>query len=247
MKANLFLADQKKELESVIIGEVILENKYVLIGSILSPQNFANYLEADNRIIWDTLEKMYPSIPIDLITITSKLYDWHGIDYSSVLAGYTERIASTYHIRYHAILLLELDLRIKLSKILNNQLEKSKANENFEKAGEIHQMIKYIENTKNDLFDTIQGASRYLESLGYSEEFKAVNNLISFLPDKLVKIREDSQIETCINHLSKISNMRPEFEPLLDGLIGAIKKVLQTDDINQSIINQKITELINSI
>lgn len=81
MKTNLFLTDHKKELESMIIGEVLLESKYVLVGDILSPQNFANYPEADNRIIWSTIEKMSPTIPIDLLTVSAKIYDWHGKNY----------------------------------------------------------------------------------------------------------------------------------------------------------------------
>ena len=86
-----------------------------------------------------------------------------------------------------------------------------------------------------------------LENLGYEEEHKAINNLISFLPEKLSKIKKESQIDTCIDHLSRLSNMRPEYEPLLEGLISAIKKVLQAGDINKTILKQKLTEIINSI
>lgn len=247
MNTNLFLADQKKELESMIIGEVLLENKYVLVGDILSPQNFTNYPEADNRIIWSTIEKMSPTNPIDLLTVSAKVYDWHGNNYRWVLTDYTTRIASSCHIRYHAMMLLELDIRSKLVSSLIRQYEKARGVEAFDTATEIHQIKTHVENPVNDLFDVISTALDFLKGIGYDKEYDAVQNLVGYLPEKIIKIRNESQLESCISNLTKLFESRPGTYSIIEKLTMLIQKIYWDKSPDNQKNYQKVIELLNTI
>ena len=247
MPPELFLIEQKKQLESLIIGEVILENKYVLVGSILSPQNFSNYPDVDNRIIWQTIEKMHPCTPIDLITVRSNVYDWHGLNYSWLLTTYTNQVASTQHLRYHAILLLEIDIRAKLMSVLARLSEKAIKDEAFNKAVEIRQVQDHVKNKSIDLFDVIRTASYFLKGMGYNDEYEAIDSLVGYLPEKIIKVRRKSQIDSCISNLARISDIRPEYSSIIEKLTEAIHKVLKSDVLDHHTITQKIKELLNAI
>ncbi len=247
MESNQSIPTNKRNLEALIIGEVILENKFALVANILSQKNFGSYPGADHKIIWSVLEKMYPTIPIDLVTATRKLQEWYTINYAFLLTGYTLRIGSTNHIRYHAIILLEMDIRSKVLAVLDQIYITGRSRSEFTKAAEIYEIKQYIENVQFDLFESVIQVSKYLESTDYTEECSAVQDLVSYIPKKIEQVQKLCQLESCMEHLNRLADICLKHQSLIQKLVDAIQKIYLTDDFDDQLIDRKISELLNSI
>lgn len=188
----------RQNLEQTIIGACLLENGYILVAGVLTGRNFSGVNPYNHRIIFEAIEHLYPTRPVDLLTVV------HAINkngYAAYLAECTSKVCSSDNLRYHAFMLLELSMRDALIQVLD-KARSTHINSTTHAA--IQEVID--ECLDNDILEIFPKAISYLEATGAEESVLAdMRKLQTHIDQKARTIKEQAHIECLINNLNQFS------------------------------------------
>lgn len=113
---------QATDLETAVLGAIILENKIEKVKSFLLPEHF--YLQS-NEIIYRTTLKLKV---IDLSTIVIQLRhdgQLEAVGGAYYVAKLTEKVSSAAHVEFHARILVEMAIKRRLIMASGEILEEA--------------------------------------------------------------------------------------------------------------------------
>ena len=121
------LAPQAIDLEEAVLGALMLENRVLhKINSIITGDSF--YKE-NHRKIFDAISSLAArDEPVDILTVTNELKKDKTLDIIGgpfAITSLTERVASSAHAEYHALIIQQKYLQRKLIEITSNYNSKA--------------------------------------------------------------------------------------------------------------------------
>jgi replicative DNA helicase len=142
---------QAIDLEEAVLGALLIDNTAVGdVLDILSPNNF--YKE-NNKIIFDTITKLFAdSLPVDILTVSEALrkngqHEVVGGDY--YLVYLTQKVASAAHIEYHARVIVEKSIQRDIISIAGELIEDA-----FDETSDV---LELLDRSEQRLFDITSG------------------------------------------------------------------------------------------
>lgn len=213
----------RQDLEQTIIGTCLLENGYNRIAGVLTSRNFTQSEPINHRVIFGAIERLYPKRPVDLISI---VYEINKPGYGTYLAECVAKVCSSDNLRYHAFILLQLNMRDALIRIL----DKAKtAHISTTTHAAIQEIVDECLDTSNDILEIFPRALTYLEATGVEESILVeVRKLLHGIEQKAIKIRDQAHIECLVNNLNQLSKIGTDITSrlVLSRLVELTKGVL---------------------
>jgi hypothetical protein len=231
----------RKQLEASVLGCIIMENLICEVADVLTVRNFNSWgINEDYALIYQSITEMFPTMPIDLITLNGYMNQKHGGNYSFQLFELVAPIASTAHLLQYAFLLVQHDIEDQFKKLLselnpNRQITKMAFNE-------IHQMLK----DKADVFEVVNSSTDYLSSIGVTEE--ELEPIIEFQENvlrKIENIKKKSSYKAVFSQLiqmTHISALPQKEKDSLQNLISLFQRLL-----NSGRVSREQMDLINKL
>lgn len=216
-----------------------------MVGHILSPQNFTVTKTVDYRLIWRSIGEMHERLePLDFITLTHYIQKYHKKDYSKEIAKCGDRVGIDANLKYHAIVLLELDIKQKVIALLTRHV--TELQDVPEARASAMAVIKRLNDPNEDVFDVLDGAIIFLRSIFYPE--KQYNQLVEIqlnIPEKIKKIKELRHVDELFKKISRIPDLTvsPKSDIALQQVVALVHNLVwrQTTEID-TVIN-KLTEI----
>lgn len=197
----------KLELEQIIIGTVVLTNRYGTVGHILSPGNFSITKTVNYALIWQAIGEMYERLePLDFITLTHHIKKYYGKDYATALTACANRVGSDANLKYHAIVLVELDFKRRFATLLTTQI--TELQDVSEARASAMSILKRLNNPDEDVFMVLEGAVIFLRSIFYPEkQYNQLLDLRDKVPEKIAKIKQLRHVDELFNKISRIPDL----------------------------------------
>ncbi|MBX2916727.1 MAG: hypothetical protein KF856_15765 [Cyclobacteriaceae bacterium] len=221
-------------LEQTIIGACLLENGYSRVAGVLFARNFSQTEYYDHRIIFQAIERLYPTRPVDLITVAHEV---NKSGYGYYLAGCASKVCSSENLRSHAFILLQLSMRDALIQVLDKARAMHISNTTH---AAIQEVIDECLDSGNDIFELYLKVQSYLEFIG-AEEFLLtdIRKLKDSIDRKINTIKAQAHIECLFNNLSSLSNQVPDVTTklVLDRLTTLTKGVLVKGNVSPAVLD----------
>lgn len=217
LSASLTRQEWRREAEEVILGACLFSKyAYASVMDVLQPRNFKNYCfymelapgkPMPNGHIWAAIGTTYMNGVVDLITVSHTMVVAYGHlptfsahDCSYGLSKLTDRIASIAHIRYHALLMMEMDIRENALELLRNMADED------ERFIEFTELTTRVADERNDLFATIETCVSYLRSYGYTDEAELMDELVGKVSKRLQGIKQQNYRNHIIAQYNLLTN-----------------------------------------
>ncbi|OEK06720.1 DnaB-like helicase N-terminal domain-containing protein [Roseivirga misakiensis] len=189
-------------LESTVLG-MALEKKFGRVNHILSTKNFSVNREYNHQAIWKAMEQLYPTEPIDTISVASFLLKKGERTYHRYLSSLTNFVVSD-NIEYYSLQLLELDIREKLSSVLSIEEAKAISEQDFQVGSLFKSMGQMVRDYDRDLFDLTDSIRNYLERHFESKIPTSVVDLLNSLPEKIREIKSANKLRCLLRELCNL-------------------------------------------
>lgn len=222
------MPQSRKQIERAILHCVLLCNGYSQIADILKPSNF-HY--SPHKEIMETMTNMYPIKPIDLITLTHELkhaYPDNSVTTFELLAAHT--IASTAHLRYWAIILLQIDIQVKFRNKLLEWYTERQQNFHLVEAAAIEEIIQTIR-AKIDMFEMIEKCLVYFQHMKMEVEYEGTSTFYENLNIKCNDIRKMNSLNNILQQLYYLTDPNPDIKAHCQRLIDAVSDMILTGSI----------------
>jgi len=204
-------------VECVIIGTCSSESfAFQKIAHILNEKNF--YLPF-NKVIWKGMETLYPTTPIDAITIIQECKDkvnWFG-GLAHHIMTCQSLVNSSANLPFHAIILLENRLKDAF-KILLQSFSKTDSLLKMEILGEISNDLK----SGGDIFELITISEAYARSKDWEELAEAIHSLNHNINERISNVRKTAQMDMLISNLINAYQIQPKHGNTIKILSSAI-------------------------
>lgn len=238
------LARHRFELEQSILGSCILENGYQVVADVLAPKNF---LTADaekgqylcHQKIYRAFERLYPSRPIDLISIRREL----PAEYSDYISLLSAMVSSTANLRYHAFVLLEYNFRGSFIDILHQEFSSGRHNLATQQA--LQEIIDESLDSDNDIFEVIAASRLHLHNIQADDELvRIVGDFEAKIDKRMEVIKRQSSIDCLVNNLGNLNRVVQDTttKMAVSHLTDILKSILATGKTDEQLAN-KIFEL----
>jgi hypothetical protein len=195
--------NSRELLEKAVLG-MALENRYSLVGNILNSKNFNTTSRFNHKSIWRAMEMIFPTGPINILSVSSFLFKQDGISYHHYLCELSN-FAVSDNIKYFSIQLLELDIREKLAELIKLERRKSVDKNEFQLAQEFDKMIFSCQDWTQDIFESIDKIESYLMINLKRSVSETLLNFFNSIPKKIRLIKSESQLQLVLSHLLTIS------------------------------------------
>ncbi len=227
------------KLEKQIIGTCLICNCFDKVASILSPKNFST--KNDHDQIWKMMHQIYASgrsISLQTVSITSKAH---------YLCECTLPINNSATLIHDALMLLECDIREKVSTRLHDIRKGFISKSDFENASIIQEMYQAITDLNNDCFLIMSQIINYLNS---DEQLKDISEeLAEFkdaIPQKVKYIKDQAHITRLFAQLELLSK---NLDPIRSVIISRCEEIVKatlidarlSDDLLPNLQKLKIT------
>jgi len=220
------------------------------VVDVLTPNSFK---EATNDIkhsdIYGCIRSMYPTQIIDTLTITKELHkrSLSGVEVTrATIATFTNLVASTAHIQYHAFILVQEGMSEMLNNWINTKLtEAQKANELVTHTDLNHPSIireKDFAAIRShaakvpDIFDRVEALRTFLATYNYKDELEELNDMSENINAKVKAIRKRMFTANILGHIKKMGHTTKQPEAI-DTLVNIINEILD-GTATPEIINQ---------
>lgn len=236
-----YMNDFRLELEKTIIAQCLVEGGFDQVANILSPKNFSKAdsqgLYIDHQKVFAVFTQLYPLIPINLVTVTSKFNDVDRNNNLFVLTGYLSNLSSCANIKCHAFLLLEMCIRSEFINLLNNHKSRMEiSNTTIPAHAAINEIMEAA--LDGDILDIIDKAPIYLKSRdgNLTNKVKEFNKNID---SKVHKIKEQAHLDCLFKNLMSLgnSNLDPNGKLAIHHLKDVIKLILTTGTVAKDKLN----------
>lgn len=220
------------EIEQSILGAIIYHNGYSQIAHVLSVNNFSSKNEGFNRNkeIFEIVASMYPSRPIDFISIAHEIRVKHPNDSEimQTLHNVGHRVGGAGSIVYWAFILLQIDIADKFKYQLVEWRSKREKNLDYVEAGALKEIIENII-PDTDIFDLIEGANGYFKHLNMEEELTESLRFYQQLMQKIKSVKAMNSIQTALGYLLKISEASPQVQYECEAFAKAIAIMISSN------------------
>ena len=222
---------------------------------MISASNFTVTQGLDKPKVWKCIQKMYPTIPIDLITVTHYLVT-HGYNEQSdtkqvnllayELTQLTNSVASTANLQYHAMLILELDIWFKF---LETMMSAKEMLENNVHDAAMQECIENMVIGEIDLFDGMHACQSYLDRIGIEPRAMGlINDFITNVNHKINVIKKQTQIDSIQHNMNRLLLETKDFNAhnAVSGLFEVLKNIWNNKKVTSYQL-QQITALSRAI
>ena len=198
-----WLHSLKIEHERQILG-LCMEVSPLILADMLKPDNFSNLDESHHAEIYKIITGFPIGEPVNIMTVSQNYKRKHGDNLWSTyyITGLVQGVYASDP-RYYAMKLLELDIRTKLIKHLEEQKDFMTKNERYEQSGIYKQCIELIDNRETDLFEGMEICHKFISNY-IPEEAEVFEKFIDSMP----------KVANRILTLAKIENACQQFESL---------------------------------
>lgn len=212
-----------------MLGAIILDSSCISeVVDILKPANFYFQLELnvdyydDQGLprpfiglkysqLYEVILEMYPSLNIDVATLTHFVSKRYRIVQNNLLsysiARLTDRVASTAHIQFHSLLLVEDSVQRRLNDWITSKVQLAQQSATLASAGvvpvssmgnslpeEVQKEMDFAEIRKRlnmipNVFDKVRALRLFFSSYGYTEELEEVEELAGNINSRTAAIR----------------------------------------------------------
>ena len=190
--------NNRREIEESIIGIVLQENCFASVVNILQAKNFSDkYLST----VWNVIAHLWPTKPLDLLTVTHEMDLLNQEPNAHKLARYTLKSCSSAHLVYWAFILLEIDIKEKF--LLRLWHHKSKE-EDFSNKGVIQDVINHFSQIDSDLFDSVQASLKYFKAHRLELIYEDLKELAEQVDQRAGRIKKTYMLETARREVQKL-------------------------------------------
>lgn len=233
------------ETEKSILGAIIHCNGYPQIAHILSASNFSSHPTAENRGLYTVIAGLYPSRPIDLITIYHEIQLKYPNDVAlmSTLHNVGHNVSSAVNIEEWAFALLQDDITRKFQRQLADWRAEREANHDHAATGALLEIIEHL-NAGGDIFETIDKATLYLSKMDMQKELKTCIRFYEDLLTKIENIKKVKSIDIPLNYLFRITDATPEIVQITQTFATAVAHMIISKEIKPEYI--QAANLINN-
>lgn len=224
----------RQVLEEVVLGVVLMENKYFAICNILKGDNFSggDRYGCSHRDIWNACAWISEhGGVVDIISVTGFMRgqfrnpdDFVGAFYISEL---TNKVSSSANLEYWCMCLLEIDIREKFENLIVGLKNSCGPDEGVMKAHYDEVLIALAD--KEDIFDCIGACYDGMKELGAVEDdFAAITDFTNAIDKKCVKISSYGQVEILLRQLRVVhGNVKEHYASFgLDILTRIMVKIM---------------------
>ena len=215
----------REQLEKTILGAVLLEaGNFTKVSHILSPKNFSKNEHYNHQLIWKAIESLYPTKPIDVITVNAQLRSMGEVNYMFYLQELTAQVASSANLSYHALMLVERSISDSFITLLN-ELREKESSTNLKAA--INEIIDEMIDPTNDTLVTIALAIKYLQGIAPDEN--TIKQLVEFdqsIDRKAEHIKQQVSVETLLRYLNELGCIPTD--PLARLTVRKLTELLKT-------------------
>ena len=193
----------RQKLEHCIIGACVIESKYGHIGHILRAKNFSHI---GCKLIWGTMEMLWPDHPIDLLTIAHQLRKVQAPHALFTLGEAHASVSSAQHIVHHAFILLETSFQEALIQLLSEAL---KTTSSMERQSIINICLQRAAQANADVLKDIDTIEAYLRSFQQTDLADQVAVIGQQIDQRTLATKREAHYAHLKNEYLKL---KPEFE-----------------------------------
>jgi len=213
------------ETELYVLGACLLDNGYQKIADLLQPINFSTAdtdkaLLYDHQLIYTTMQQLYPTKPIDVLTVGYAL----PVGYYSYLFELTSRVSSVANIRYHAAILVEISIRETFIALLQTL----QPNRTDIVRLALYEVQDEALDFSNDIFKVIETGTLYMQRMGDEAVHTALSDFNLKIDKRIAQIRQLAIIDSLMENLTNINHLAHEAstQMALAHLTDVIKLIL---------------------
>jgi hypothetical protein len=190
----------RKLLEQTVLG-MALEKNFPKARIFVSERNFMVLSEHSHKLIWNSMEQLYPLSPIDTVSVSKQIFKTTGQSYHYYLSRLAGLVVSD-NIEYYSLQLLELDIRGKLLEALKLEESRARKNNNLEIAS-VYQSIYAVASIEDqDLFELLDSTKAYISAYVKNEIPRSISLLIDSLPTKVKELKSATHLKQLIKNIS---------------------------------------------
>jgi hypothetical protein len=232
------------KIEESILGAIIYHNSFTRIAHILSVNNFSSVAQVKNRELYSVIAGLYPSKPIDLLTVTHELHAKYPADAAimDTMINSVHNVSSSKNIVEWAFLLLQIDITEKLKKQLSDWKSERERAMDHAATGALLEVIEQI-GLDSDVFDLIDNATAYFLSLNMEKEVDQLIQMYQHLTTKVKNIKKMNSINTALSYLFKISEATPQVQYECQALADAIANMVINNEVQPK--HKQAADLLN--
>lgn len=242
------IADPKyiEILEAALISEAVFhKDAFQEIGPILKSENFSHGEEVSgipiNRAIWKCLEEMYPKEQISIVSVCHKFKKMYGVDKTYYILSLTDKLGAGMNRQQHCFILLEHQLRESFIKLASSFISKHSTNLMIHE--DLKQIVDYVKNPTNDVFDSIEVVLKYFSK---SENFDKEKNQILDFKEKVAKrvlqIKEVYPVKNLFDSINSYYNFPSRRRVCIQSLVDLLRYCMVSSEV-PGIVQQEIIEL----
>lgn len=232
-------------IEQSILGAIIYYNGYAQIAHILSPKNFSSKPEGFHRHaeLFSVICSLYPNKPIDFITVGLEVQKQYpdNPEIMQTLCTVGHKVCSTSSIVQWAFILLQIDISEKFKSQMIAYKSLREQNLDYTEAGGLKEIIEAID-TENDIFEVIEGASKYFKHLKMDEELNNSIKLYQDLSRKVSNLRAISSVQIALAYIFQICEASTAIQYECSAFASAI-----ADMVCSNQVKSKYTEAADHI
>ena len=197
--------DDRRQLEAAILGAILLENCYSLVGNFISHKNFS---VAHHIQVMRTVETMWPLEPVDMVTVTvkaKKLYNLEGKAYSGFakkVAALTMGVNNTVNVQHLSLSLVEMGIRETAISKLEIHLKQMNTAGDLAKEGLCASAITEAKNPFSSIFSTIDQLIPYFNGYQMTGIAEELGELREAVFKKVEKIKFAAQYNSLVRQLT---------------------------------------------
>lgn len=186
----------REELEQTILGACLLEwPAYGELAHILKENNFK---EPKHRAIWQAMNHLWPNLPIDLLSVTNqmrKANQFYNLELPVYLTELTNRVNSAANLSYHAMILLELDIREKLiSAVLSYDNSKGDIGQRLRRESALNEAENALKSNATDVLAAAEALPRFFEQLQIPELAQKITQINQAISQRAKQINLQEQL-----------------------------------------------------
>lgn len=232
-------------LEEAVLGACLFENAYSRIAHILKSKNFIGACVPDPTItherIFSIIEDLYTRQTVDLITVSEHYIQMFGFNSSinACLSRLYNMVSSDSNLVYHALALLEIDLKDKLLLLLIECRKQNEQNGNYESTEAISEVTESIMEGEN-IFEVIENSEIYFLSLRMDEEAAKIRDFKVDISKRIKGVKQVAQIELHARSIMRLAGTNlPYVQSLSQKLINGLIEVTVTGKLTSFTITDK--------
>ncbi|WP_421977878.1 hypothetical protein [Roseivirga seohaensis] len=189
----------RKYIEQIVLG-MSLEKNYPKARKFVSSRNFSAIGTYSHRLIWSSMDQLYPLAPIDIVSVSRHILKNSGQSYHYYLSRLSNLVVGD-NIEYHALELLEIDIRSKLLEALKLEEAKALKNDNLDIASVYQSIYTVASDDAQDLFELFDSVKAYISAYLNNEIPRSISLLIDSLPTKVKELKSATHLKQLIKNI----------------------------------------------